>query len=63
MGMISYLIPILLAVVAIILIMGLFNMMKNGSVNRSQKLMRYRVAAQFAAVIVMVAVLYFAGKG
>lgn len=63
MNMISYLIPVLLAIVAIILGMGLFNMMKGGSINRSQTLMRYRVAAQFVAVIVMVAVLYFAGRG
>ncbi|MFK7902842.1 MAG: twin transmembrane helix small protein [Nitratireductor sp.] len=58
-----FLVPISLGVVAIILALGLINMLKAGSMNRSQKLMRYRVAAQFVAIVVMVAAVYFAGKG
>lgn len=46
-------------IVAIILMRGLWNMMKGGSGNTSQKLMRLRVMAQGIAVVVMVAVVYF----
>lgn len=46
-------------VVALILLRGLWNMMKNGPGNTSQKLMRLRVIAQALAVIAIVAVYYF----
>jgi hypothetical protein len=58
----SYLVPIAVGVVLIILLAGLWNMMRGGSPNTSQKLMRARVAAQFVAVIVAMAALYFAGR-
>ena len=45
--------------VAAVLVFGLFNMMRGGSPDLSQKLMRWRVGLQFAAVLVIVAVLYF----
>ncbi len=50
---------ILCAIVALILIKGLWNMAQGGSGNTSQKLMRLRVAAQAVAVIGMVAFVYF----
>lgn len=62
-SMVPYLILVLLLVVTAILAMGLFNMMRGGSTSRSQTLMRYRVAAQFVAVIAMVAALFFFGRG
>ncbi len=62
-NMVPYLILVLLLVVTAILAMGLFNMMRGGSTSRSQTLMRYRVAAQFVAVIAMVAALFFFGRG
>ncbi len=46
-------------VVAIILMRGLFNMMKGGTSSKSQQLMRLRVAAQAVAVLVIVLVVYF----
>lgn len=54
-----------LAVVAIILFLGLWNMFKGGegSSNRSQMLMRARVIAQFVAIIVILGALYFFGRG
>ena len=58
-----YATPVFMAIVAIILGLGLWNMMRGGSVSRSQTLMRYRVAAQAVAVVVMVAAVYFAGRG
>ena len=45
--------------VAAVLVLGLFNMMRDGSPDLSQKLMRWRVGLQFVAVLAIVAVLYF----
>lgn len=52
-----------LAAVAIILFMGLWNMFKGGDPNMSQKLMRARVIAQAVAIVVILAALYFFGRG
>ena len=46
-------------VVALVLILGLSNMLKGGSANRSQKLMRLRVIAQFIAIIFIMIFFYF----
>ncbi|HQZ12666.1 MAG TPA: twin transmembrane helix small protein [Devosia sp.] len=53
------------AVVALILFAGLWNMFKGGegSGNRSQMLMRARVIAQFVAIVVILGALYFFGRG
>jgi hypothetical protein len=48
-----------LAAVGVVLLFGLFNMMRGGSPNVSQKLMRWRVGLQFAAIIVIMGVLWF----
>lgn len=61
-ALIPYAILVLVIIVAIILAMGLINMMRGGSPNRSQTLMRWRVIAQFVAIIAMVAALYFFGR-
>ncbi len=50
---------VLMIAVAIVLLLGLRNMMKGGPGNTSQKLMRARVMLQAIAVAVIVAVLYF----
>jgi len=47
------LVPIAIAAVAVVLLLGLANMMRGGSPHRSQKLMRLRVLLQFVAVIVI----------
>jgi hypothetical protein len=44
--------------VALVLVLGLINMMRGGSSNRSQMLMRWRVILQFVAIIVIMATLY-----
>ena len=54
---------IAVAVVAIILFMGLWNMFKGGDSNRSQMLMRARVIAQAVAIIVILGALFFFGRG
>lgn len=57
------LISIAIGVVFIVLLMGLWNMMRGGSPNRSQNLMRWRVGLQFAAIIVLMAALWFSQRG
>ena len=59
MNIFDYLIPISLAAVFIVLCLGLFNMMRGGSSNKSQMFMRWRVGLQFVAIIILVAGLYF----
>lgn len=39
--------------VAIVLVLGLVNMLRGGSPSLSQKLMRWRVGLQFVAIIVI----------
>jgi len=58
----AYLIPIALAAVAIVLLLGLWNMMRGGSPNLSQTLMRWRVVLQFIALCLVMAAIYFSGK-
>ena len=48
--------------VAVVLAMGLFNMMRGGSANRSQTLMRWRVGLQFVAVILLMIGLWFSQR-
>jgi heme/copper-type cytochrome/quinol oxidase subunit 4 len=55
----NYLIPVALAAVFVVLLLGLWNMMKGGSASRSQNLMRWRVILQFIAIIVLVGALWF----
>ena len=51
-GLLSKLIlPIAVGAVAFVLLLGLINMMRGGSPNRSQKLMQWRVLLQFIAIV------------
>ncbi len=45
--------------VALVLVLGLANMMRGGSANRSQRLMRLRVLLQFAAIVIIMGVVWF----
>jgi len=62
MNIFNYLVPIAVAAVAVVLLLGLWNMMRGGSANRSQILMRWRVLLQFAAIIIMMSGLWFANR-
>ncbi len=53
-----YLTIVALGAVFLVLIAGLVNMMRGGSPNTSQKLMRWRVGLQFVAILVIMAALY-----
>ncbi len=45
-----------------VLLMGLANMMRGGSPNLSQKLMRWRVGLQFLAILLILGVLFFRSR-
>ena len=55
-------IAIALGAVFVVLLLGLFNMMRGGNSNRSQMLMRWRVGLQFVAIVLMVAALWWTRK-
>lgn len=58
----QYIVPIAMGAVAIVLLAGLWNMMRGGSPNRSQTLMRWRVILQFAAVVLIMLAVYLSGR-
>lgn len=55
----NLLVGVAILAVTFVLFMGLANMMRGGSPNLSQKLMRWRVGLQFLAIIIIIGVLYF----
>ncbi len=62
MSIFDYLVPLAVGAVAVVLLLGLWNMLRGGSSSRSQTLMRWRVILQFVAIIVMLAGLWFAQR-
>ena len=52
----------IVAAVAMVLIAGMWNMMRGGSPNLSQTLMRWRVILQFIALCLVMAAIYFSGR-
>lgn len=62
MNAFTYLVPVALFAVTVVLVMGIVNMMRGGPGNRSQHFMRLRVLLQFAAIIIVMAALYFSQK-
>jgi protein-S-isoprenylcysteine O-methyltransferase Ste14 len=58
----NYAVPAAIIAVAIVLVLGLFNMMRGGSPNRSQKLMRLGVLLQFVAIVVIMVAVWAMGK-
>ena len=61
-ALVSYAIPIALAAVTTVLLLGLWNMMLGGRSNTSQTLMRWRVVLQFIALCLVMTALYLSGK-
>lgn len=49
--------------VAVVLVMGLFNMMRGGTPQRSQQLMRWRVGLQAIAVVVILLAIWAKSSG
>jgi len=60
--LVQYAVPLAVGAVAVVLVLGLFNMMRGGSPNTSQKLMRLRVLLQFVAIIVIMATIWALGR-
>lgn len=56
------LVPLALAAVAVVLVLGLWNMMRGGDPNLSQKLMRWRVLLQFAAIVIVMLSIWIASR-
>jgi NADH:ubiquinone oxidoreductase subunit 6 (subunit J) len=57
-----YAVPIAVGAVALVLVLGLTNMLRGGSPNTSQKLMRLRVVLQLVAIIVIMTTIWFMGR-
>lgn len=57
-----YIVPIAIGAVAIVLLLGLINMMRGGSPNTSQRLMRLRVLLQFVAIIIIMVTIWALGR-
>ena len=53
MTIFNYLIPAGLVAVSLVLLAGLANMLRNGSPNTSQRLMRWRVGLQLFTIIIV----------
>ena len=61
-ALLNNLVPIAIGAVAVVLVLGLYNMMRGGSPNTSQRLMRLRVLLQFIAIIVIMAAVWAMGR-
>ncbi|SMC93838.1 Hypoxia induced protein conserved region [Fulvimarina manganoxydans] len=59
-GFLTILAVIAMAATALVLCLGLLNLMRGGPGNTSQKLMRMRILFQAIAVVILVAVLMLA---
>jgi hypothetical protein len=58
----KFILPIAVGAVALVLLMGLVNMMRGGSPNTSQQLMRLRVLLQFVAICITMFALWVMGR-
>lgn len=54
--------PLAVGAVSIALLLGLINMMRGGSPNRSQALMRWRVGLQFVAIVLTMLTIWLMGR-
>jgi Hypoxia induced protein conserved region len=54
--------PVAVGAVALVLLLGLINMMRGGSPNRSQKLMQWRVLLQFVAIVITMLTVWAMGR-
>ena len=55
-------VPIAIGAVAVVLLFGLVNMMRGGSANTSQRLMRLRVLLQFVAIVIIMVTIWVMAK-
>ena len=57
-GIPRYIVFAALAAVAVVLLAGLWNMLRGTNPNLSQTLMRWRVGLQFLAIVIMMVLVY-----
>lgn len=60
--LLPYAVPVSVTVVAVVLGLGLLNMLRAGPADRAQRLMRWRVILQFVAIVIIMATVFFLGK-
>lgn len=58
----TVIVPIAIGAVAVVLMLGLYNMLRGGSPHTSQKLMRMRVLLQFIAIIIVMITIWLMGR-
>jgi hypothetical protein len=58
----TFILPVAAGAVAVVLLLGLANMMRGGSPNTSQKLMRLRVLLQFVAIVIAMLAVWAMGR-
>ena len=58
----KFILPVAVGAVALVLFLGLVNLMRGGSPNLSQKLMRWRVVLQFIAIIIAMVTVWSMGR-
>ena len=58
----TFILPVAAGAVALVLLLGLVNMMRGGSPNTSQKLMRWRVLLQFVAIVIAMIAVWAMGR-
>jgi hypothetical protein len=58
----TYAVPVAIGAVALVLVLGLINMMRGGSPDTSQRLMRLRVLLQFIAVVIIMGTIWAMGR-
>jgi hypothetical protein len=56
------LVPFAIAAVAVVLVLGLVNMMRGGSPHVSQRLMRLRVLLQAIALVIIMVAIWMMGR-
>lgn len=57
-----YAVPLAVGAVVVVLALGLVNMMRGGSPNTSQRLMRLRVLLQFVAIVIVMITIWALGR-
>jgi hypothetical protein len=57
-----YGVPLAVGAVAVVLVLGLVNMMRGGSPDVSQRLMRLRVLLQFVAIVIVMITIWALGR-
>ena len=55
-------VPVAIGAVALVLVFGLWNTMRGGSPNLSQRLMRLRVLLQFVALVIVMTTIWMLGR-